>query len=172
MELHRPYIPPETPMTLPSTALLLLSSLAIAASAARAEVPSSPPCFDPALAAELEAQTPMLVASADELARHVADEPGSSTRTVYLLTRQLALLERIQRHAQLHGEETCVVSLDRLQRDLAMLRQTYAGYARGNAELEIERLATEPAQAALRDIEAGLERVQATVDGLKWLGGN
>jgi hypothetical protein len=158
-------------MTVRRSALLLLTMLPCAPAPARASEPAAPPCFAPSLVADLEAQAPRLMASADELARQVARAPGAPPMAVYQLTRQLALIERIQRRAQAHGEEICISALDGLQRDFGMLRSTAAAFAQGHAELGIERLSGEADQALLRELQAGIEPMQATIDALKWLGG-
>lgn len=141
---------------------LLLSTGALA----HAEDSPMTACFAPEQTEEIEPRFPLLSAYADELSQLAAEEKRVRGMAVYLLTRQLVLLERMQRRLQLHSD-FCDSALDTLQRDFAILRRTNTAFTLGNTELDIAKLESEQAQALLAKIEAELAALAEPVAALR-----
>ncbi|MBK7012629.1 MAG: hypothetical protein IPH43_08110 [Xanthomonadales bacterium] len=115
-----------------------------------------PACFTQTEIEDLEPRFPILGAYADELSRLAADDPRVPRTDVYLLTRQMVLLERMLRRLQLHADYGCDSAFNAVQRDFAVLRKTNTAFMHGNSELEIVRLDSDRAQELLAKIEGEL----------------
>jgi hypothetical protein len=149
-----------------SSNLFTLSLLAAPTQASAQDV-SLPACFAAAQTEALTARLPRLAASADELSRLAATDERVSGQAVYLLTRQLVLIERIQRRLDLHSDVACLSALDVITRDFEVLRRVAAGFARGDSEIGIDRFDSEPAQTLLAQIEPELEALADPIAALQ-----
>ena len=72
-----------------------------------------PACFTQTEIEDLEPRFPILGAYADELSRLATDDPRVPRTDVYLLTRQMVLLERMLRRLQLHADYCRVLGQSR-----------------------------------------------------------
>lgn len=126
------------------------------ASASHAQDAPMPACFTQTEIEDLEPRFPILGAYADELSRLATDDPRVPRTDVYLLTRQMVLLERMLRRLQLHADYGCDSAFNAVQRDFAVLRKTNTAFMHGNSELEIVRLDSDRAQELLAKIEGEL----------------
>lgn len=145
MRIHR--------LICPSLAAFILYSAATAAQAQDAPLPA---CFASVLVEDIVPRFPILNTYADELAQLAAKDELVSGMTVYLLARQMTLLERVQRRLQSHADVGCDSESRAVKRDFAMLRLTNTAFMQGNRELGIASLESEPAQALLARIESEL----------------
>lgn len=146
-----------------------LATLVLSGSLHVAHAQDSPmrACFATGHTEDIEPRFPILGAHADELSRLAAEDTRVAGTAVYLLARQMVLLERMQRRLQLHSEDACDSALGSLKRDFAFLRLTNTAFMQGNAELGIARLESERAQALLASIESELAGIADGVAALK-----
>ncbi|MFA7321799.1 MAG: hypothetical protein WC000_10085 [Dokdonella sp.] len=127
-----------------------------AATAALAQDAPLPACFAPTLTEDIVPRFPVMGAYVDELSQLAAKDERVRGMTVYLLARQMTLLERVQRRLQSHSSFGCDLELRALKRDFAMLRLTNTAFMQGNSELEIARLESEQASNLLARIDSEL----------------
>lgn len=92
-------------------------------------------------------------------------QDGAGPQSVYLLTRQLALVERILRRLLGRGDD-CAAIAEFLARDYANLKRIYNAFGRGDQELAIEIVASRRSQALLQEIQALLNEIEPTLTGL------
>ena len=126
----------------------------------------SPPCFASAQTEEIEPRFPILGAYADELSQLAATDARIPGTAVYQLTRQMILLERIQRRLQLHSETGCDSAFDSVQRDFRFLRMTNQAFLEGDRELQIAKLESARARELLAKIEGELAALAAPIAAL------
>ncbi len=141
-----------------------------AANVSHAQDAPLPACFAPAQTDEIEPRFPILAAHADELSRLAASDERIPGIAVYLLTRQMVLLERIQRRLQLHSDYACESDFSSLQRDFHFLRTTNSAFLNGDRELEIAKLEAPRARELLAKLEEELAALAAPIAALRWLG--
>lgn len=134
---------------------------------AHPQVTSLRACFAMEQTEEIEPRFPILGAYADELSRLAAEDVRANGMAVYLLARQMVLLERVQRRLQLHSDDACDSALGSLRRDFAILRVTNTAFMQGNTELEISRLESGRAQDLLARIDSELAGIAEGVAALK-----
>jgi hypothetical protein len=150
-------------MILAPASLILLA----AATSALAQDRPLPACFATEQAEVIEPRFPVLGAHADELSRLAAEDSRVPGTAVYLLARQMVLLERMQRRLQFHSDSRCGSALDSFLRDFAILRVINTAFIEGNAELAIARLESERARTLLANIDAELAGIADAVAALK-----
>lgn len=122
-------------------------------------------CFDEDLVFGISAPLPIVATLTDELARAAVKHEAATRSDVYLLARQLVLVERIQRRVEAR-EPHCVTSLERLKRDFDVLRRTHAAFRDGDQDLGIEALAVPGAGEVLARIDPELDKLAAAMGAL------
>lgn len=106
-------------------------------------------CIDAAKASDAITLLGPLSARAEELVRLGISE-GVSSQSVYLLTRQMMLVERI--HRLLVDRDHCGSQADSLERDVAIVKRVFVAFTDGDAELQVEAMKSEQSQALLAEI--------------------
>ena len=145
------------------TGLALMSATA----ALHAQEMPAPACFASDQTEEIEPRFPVLGVHADQLSQLAAGDEHVPRMAVYYLTRQMVLLERIERRLQFHSEVACASALASAKRDFAALRLSNTAFMHGNSELGIARLDAEDAQSLLARIESELAALAGPFDALK-----
>lgn len=107
-------------------------------------------CYDDAAIRNAVAIQGMLSASAEELTRLAISEHVPSEQ-VYVLGRQMVLIERL--HRRLLERSDCASGDEALERDFSIMKRVFAAFADGDADLRVEPLKAEAAQALLDEIE-------------------
>ena len=133
-----------------------------------AQDPPAPACFAAAHVDPILGALPRVGSQSDELARLAADDDTIPRMSVYFLSRQTTLVERIQRRLEQHSEFTCVSSLEGVSRDFAMLTRTFAAFAHGDKEIAIARVESARMQEILVDVVAQLKALEPLVSAVKW----
>ncbi len=149
---------------------LIASATASASHAQDAQDAPAPACFAPDQTDEIKPRFPILGAYTDELSRLAASDERIPGMAVYFLTRQMVLLERIQRRLQLHSAYACEPDLNSLQRDFRFLRTTNSAFLNGDSDLEIAKLEAPRARELLAKIEGELAALAAPIAGLRLRG--
>jgi hypothetical protein len=85
---------------------------------------------------------------------------------IYLLTRQIVLLERMHRRLLSTDRYRCEIDLDALRRDFAILKRGNAAFIEGNADLGISRIDDSASVSALREIDAELSSLEKAIASL------
>jgi hypothetical protein len=126
----------------------LVFSAALAAFAAPA-LATSDACYDDAAIRKAVAVHAELSLRSEQLTR-LAIAENVSGEHVYVLGRQMVLIERI--HRRLLERGGCAAGADALERDLAIMKRVFSAFASGDGELKIAALQAEQAQALLSEI--------------------
>lgn len=106
-------------------------------------------CYDDASIRQAVSIRGQLSANTEELVRLAISEGISNTNT-YVLGRQMVLVERL--HRRLLERSDCAAGSDALDRDFAIMQRIFEAFAEGDAELKIDALRAEAAQALLDEI--------------------
>lgn len=135
-------------------ALLLagLCGLPLMASAAERGVGQA--CFADALVDPVGSSLFPMLALTDELVG-IELQDGASPQSIYLLTRQMMLIERILRRSLGRGTD-CGAIVDSIGSEFVTLKRNYEAFAQGSPELGIEAVASRRSQALLQQIRAQL----------------
>lgn len=131
-----------------------LAMLSISTSyASEGESLKEPVCFATALTDAIESTATNLAMRSDALVQVQLANDGAP-REIYFLTRQVALIERIQRRslARMPIASLCEVSLDGLMRDFQLVKTMSNAVAKGNQALEVKAITTAEAQPYLKEI--------------------
>lgn len=107
-------------------------------------------CYDyeaiqPAVTAQGELST-----RAEQLVR-LAIAEGASREHVYILGRQMVLIERL--HRRLLERADCGAGKESLARDFVIMQRVFKAFAAGDADLRVTPLKAEQAQSLLGEIE-------------------
>jgi len=147
--------------------LVVAMPIGSASPCANAQESDAPLCFSAKKVDMLEQHLQLLVLPTDELARIAVDEKASP-KTVYVVTRQLAMLETLRRRAlaRRSADFLCNSAADAISRQFRMLATAYTGLEHGNAELDIEKLQSSPAQAILKGINEGVAAASDSVSAI------
>jgi hypothetical protein len=147
----------------------LVAALLLVAGApcGQAQERDAPSCFAGAQVDALEQHLQPLVVQTDELARIAVDEKASP-QTIYVVTRQLAMLESLRRRSleRRNFDFLCDSALDAISRQFRMLATVYSGLQDGNSELGIDKLQSPPAQAMLKRINEGVATASDSVSAI------
>ena len=122
-------------------------------------------CFAAEQVEPIAAAVPALQMRADELTQQRMNAADKAT-VIYLLGRQVVLLERVLRRAQSTDLYACEVALDGLRRDFAMLKRTNSAFRMGNQELEIDKIDDPASAPILAEIDAQLGGLEKHVAAL------
>ena len=129
----------------------LAAVLATVAESGRAEdFDAARPCAPASEVQELGIAAQELTIKTDQLVQGLTEDHAPSI-TIYLLTRQMAIIERTHRRL-LESGEFCDAAIEGLGRDVAMLQQIYKRFAEGNAALKTEKLKSQDAQIRIREL--------------------
>ncbi|HET7845801.1 MAG TPA: hypothetical protein VFL14_16725 [Xanthomonadales bacterium] len=120
-------------------------------------------CYDDTAIQDAVAVQGMLSAGAEELTRLAISE-GVSREHVYVLGRQMVLIERL--HRRLLERRDCAAGDAALERDFSIMKRVFAAFQDGDADLKIEPLKAEAAQALLGEIERHTGVLGAELDKL------
>lgn len=119
-------------------------------------VAAEPACIDADRAGAAIVQLAPISAGSEELVRLGLSE-GVSGESVYLLTRQMMLLERV--HRVLVDRDGCDVQQDALGRDLSIMKRVFVAFTDGDPELHIEAMKSEQSQALLAELNAQVAKL-------------
>jgi hypothetical protein len=133
---------------------LLLALLCLPALAAQAAPAAGKPCFADALVDPVGSSLFPTLALTDELVG-IELQDGASPQSIYLLTRQMVLTERILRRS-LGRSTDCSAIVDSIGSEFVTLKRNYEAFAQGSPELGIEAVASRRSQALLQQIRAQL----------------
>ena len=155
----------------PGLALILTMALAAAALNASAEthmkedLEVEKPCVEDELSWQLESQQQPLIMQTDALLRALIDDHQTATSpaTMYFLGRNMALLER-SRELEWTPNIHCQTRIDRITRDTRQVLKTYAAFLKGDAEIDIEKLANKAALDALPQLLVQAQALEKTVE--------
>mgnify|MGYP001222472146 CR=1 FL=1 len=136
--------------------LLCLPSLAVQAAPAAGNA-----CFADALVDPVGQSLYPILAQTDELIA-IEMQDGASPHSIYLLTRQMVLTERILRRSLGRGTD-CNAIIDSIGSEYAMLKRTYDAFAQGSPQEGIEAVASRRSQALLQQIRDRLAQTDAAV---------
>jgi hypothetical protein len=148
----------------------LLAMLSISASYASEEATlQESVCFATALTDAIESTAKNLAMRSDALV-HVQLAKDGAPREIYLLTRQVALIERIQRRslARMPFASLCQVSLDGLMRDFEVVKTVSNAFVKGNQALEVKAITTAEAQPYLKEIVRLISILEVNLAALKF----
>jgi hypothetical protein len=148
-------------IALPGRRLLLTLCCLLTASLAEAQPRTGTACFADAAVDPVASVLLPIVARTDELIA-IELQDGASATSVYMLTRQMVLTERILRRLLGRGDDCQAIS-DSIGREYAMLKRGYDAFANGDPELAIEAVASRRSQAQLQEIRAALAQTDAAV---------
>jgi len=139
-------------------------AFAIALAALAAPAPSlAAECYGDDAVREVSAMRGPISANAEELV-HMAISEGVSRDDMYMLTRQMLLIERI--HRRLLERDGCEPAAEAIGRDFAIMKRVFIAYAEGDAELEIEPLKAEQSQALLGELLRQVAALETTLGSL------
>jgi twitching motility protein PilJ len=109
---------------------------------------------------EFGSRIPQFVARLDEVQHLVveSEQARATPRQVYLLSRLMLLLDRMQRRAERirFGGPDAISAADAFERDRTILERSLAGLLDGDAELQIEAIAQPEARKRLGEVREQL----------------
>lgn len=141
--------------------LLLLGVSAVLPLTLQAAPAAAAACFADALVDPVGYSLYPILAQTDELVA-IEMQDGASPQSVYQLTRQMVLTERILRRSLGRGND-CKAIVESIGSEYAMLKRTFDAFAQGNPELGIEAVASRRSQALLQQIRERLTTTDAAV---------
>ena len=113
-------------------------------------------CIDADRAKEAIVQLAPISARSEELVRLGLSE-GISGTSVYMLTRQMMLLERVHRY--LVDRDSCGAQQDALDRDISIMKRVFVAFTDGDAEMHIEAMKSEQSQALLAELNTQVAKL-------------
>jgi hypothetical protein len=141
--------------------VLLVGLCCLPLMAAAAERGIGKPCFADALVDPVGSSLFPTLALTDELVG-IELRDGASPQSIYLLTRQMVLTERILRRSLGRGTD-CGAITDSIGSEFVLLKRNFEAFAQGNPELGIEAVASRRSQALLQQIRVQLELADQAV---------
>lgn len=140
---------------------LLLVMLGTSPIVEQAAAATGKACFSDALVDGVGSSLYPILAQTDELIA-IEMQDGASPQSIYLLTRQMVLTERILRRSLGRGTD-CAAIIESIGSEYAMLKRTYDAFAQGNPQDGVEAVASRRSQALLQQIRDRLAQTDAAV---------
>ena len=119
------------------------------------------------LNADFRRSLPMLQAASDRLAQALMETQASSDE-IYIATRQLALIDRLQRNAGdiTAGGVEIMTAADALSRDLGLVGRVVRGFRDGDDTLDIQRVEDDAVRVIVNEAIGHLREVETNANAI------